>query len=83
MRPGILRFIINEVLFWLGLELFSYAISIALAYVIIGVCHTMSVMGIIKTYQDVVWHPQLAFQPPVHRTLHHPRKDAPQLLLSL
>jgi len=45
-----LRFIIvNEVLFWFRFELFSYAISIALAYVIIGVCHTMkraSVMGI-------------------------------------
>ena len=31
----------NEVLFWLRLEFFSHAISIALAYVIIGVCHTM------------------------------------------
>jgi len=29
------------VLFWLRLEFFSHAISIALAYVISGVCHTM------------------------------------------
>ena len=31
----------NEVLFWLRLELFSYAILIAPAYAIIGGCHTM------------------------------------------
>ena len=35
-----LSLIIDEVLFWLRLELFSYANSIALAYVITGVCHT-------------------------------------------
>ena len=35
------RLVISEVLFWLRLVLFKYAISIALAYVIIGVCCTM------------------------------------------
>ena len=39
--PEKLGLIINEVLFWLGLLLFSYAISIALAYPMIGVCYTM------------------------------------------
>ena len=38
-----LSMIINEVLFWLSSRavLFEYGISIALAYVIIGVCNTM------------------------------------------
>ena len=39
--PRYIEFIINEVSFWLRLELFSYAISIAQAYVSIGVCHTI------------------------------------------
>jgi len=39
--PRNCEFIVNEVLFWLGCYYLSNAISIALAYVIIGACNTM------------------------------------------
>ena len=47
---------INEVLFWLGLAmvLFKYGISIALAYVIIGVCYTMK-RERIGNHQKCTW----------------------------